>query len=181
MPESSAAVLEFWFETLEPGDWWRKDDSLDRRIRSLFSDTHAWVAAGKAVKWRETDQGRLAEIIVLDQFSRNMYRDRPQAFAFDEMARKLSWEAIETGSLERLEQAQRGFLLMPLMHSETLDDHYRALPLFERYTGEGTLTFEKRHLAIIERFGRYPHRNAILGRESTAEEQAFLQQPGSSF
>ena len=181
MSKGHESILKFWFETLEPKDWWRKDEGLDQRIRSLFAGTHAQVAAGETSAWRQSDEGRLAEIIVLDQFSRNMFRDQPEAFAHDEAARMLSWTAIEAGILDRLDQQQRSFVLMPQMHSEMLDDHRRALALFERYTSEGTLDFERRHMAIVERFGRYPHRNAILGRESTPEELVFLQGPGSGF
>ena len=110
-----------------------------------------------------------------------MFRDQAAAFAFDKLARELSWEAIEAGILERLDPQARSFVLMPLMHSESLAEHQRALPLFERFSSESTVDFEKRHLAIIERFGRYPHRNEVLGRESSREEVKFLQQPGSSF
>ena len=118
---------------------------------------------------------------MLDQFSRNMFRDQARAFSYDGMARDRAREAVAAGTLGRLQENQRSFLLMPFMHSEELEDHRFALPLFEQYCSENTVDFEKRHAAIIERFGRYPHRNEILGRTSSARELEFLSRPGSSF
>jgi uncharacterized protein (DUF924 family) len=174
-------VLNFWFETLSPHDWWRKNENLDAQIKNKFSRIHELVASDKTMAWRDTDEGRLAEIIVLDQFSRNMFRGQAASFAYDIQALELSKAAVDVGAHTRLDQSKTSFVLMPYMHSESLADHQAALPLFEQYCSESTLDFERRHAAIIQRFGRYPHRNAILGRESTPEEIAFLNQPGSSF
>lgn len=174
-------VLTFWFETLSPKDWWRKSESLDTQIRNEFGEVHQKVAQGETGAWRETDAGRLAEVIVLDQFSRNMFRDQPESFAYDGRALELCKAAAEAGAPARLEQSKISFLLMPFMHSESLAEHQAGLPLFEQYCTEGTLDFERRHAAIIERFGRYPHRNNILGRDSTPEEIEFLTEAGSSF
>ena len=174
-------VLEFWFEELTPKDWWRKDTALDARIRSEFGALHDSVSRGETSDWRETDSGRLAEIIVLDQFSRNMFRDQACAFSYDGLARDRARAAVAAGVLERLQENRRSFVLMPFMHSEELEDHRFALPLFQQYCSANTLDFEKRHAAIIERFGRYPHRNAVLGRASSTEELEFLSRPGSSF
>ena len=174
-------ILNFWFETLSPRDWWRKNENLDAQIKNEFAGIHELVVSGETMAWRGTDEGRLAEIIVLDQFSRNMFRGQTASFAYDIQALELSKAAVDAGTHTRLDQSKTSFVLMPYMHSESLADHQAALPLFEQFCSESTLDFERRHAAIIKRFGRYPHRNAILGRESTAEEIAFLNQPGSSF
>ncbi len=174
-------VIEFWFESLEPKDWWRKNDDLDARILRKYKMLHQQVAAGDKTGWRASDDGRLAEIIVLDQFSRNMFRGRPDSFAYDQLALNLTRQAVAAGTAGRLDRQRASFLLMPYMHSESLADHAEGLPLFEQFCESGSVNFEQRHRAIIEQFGRYPHRNQILGRTSSAEEQAFLEQPGSSF
>lgn len=181
MSDNYLAVISFWFETLTTKDWWRKDEQLDELIRAKFSSLHSRVAQGEMENWRVFDEGRLAEIIVLDQFSRNMFRDQPGAFAYDQKALQLAYLAVESGILERFEERERQFILMPYMHSESLAVHEQALPLFTRYCSKSTLSFEKRHASIIERFGRYPHRNQVLGRESTPQEMEFLTRPGSSF
>ena len=181
MSPSYNRVLEFWFEELSPSDWWRKNEQLDARIREEFSAVHESVSEGATEDWRRNDRGRLAEIIVLDQFSRNMFRNQARAFGYDALAREKAREAVAAGVLERLEENQRSFVLMPFMHSEEMEDHRLVLPLFQQYCSDNTVEFEKRHAAIIERFARYPHRNAVLGRESSAEELEFLAQPGSSF
>lgn len=174
-------ILHFWFEELEPADWWQKDENLDRLILTRFAAVHGRAARCELFTWRSRAEGRLAEIIVLDQFSRNMFRGSPQAFAQDALALALAQEAIAVGADEELDPQQRNFLYMPFMHSESLLIHEAALPLFERNGLQGSLDYERKHKKIIERFGRYPHRNRILGRESTEAELAFLQQPGSGF
>ena len=175
-------VLRFWFEELSSKDWFRKSDELDRTIRQRFSDVHGAATQGECWEWRTSPEGRLAEIIVLDQFSRNIHRDRAEAFAWDAMALVLAQEAVATGSDRHLpEPMQRAFLYMPYMHSESTRIHEQAMTLFDQPGLEHNLEFEQKHKVIIDRFGRYPHRNALLGRESTAEELEFLKQPGSSF
>ena len=174
-------VLHFWFEELSPANWWQKDSALDDRIRERFSDLHEDAAAGKLESWRTSPEGCLAEILILDQFSRNIHRDTPAAFAQDDLAVARTREAIERGVDQSLDALQRSFLYMPLMHSEDLSDHELAVQLYEQPGLESNLDFEHQHKVIIERFGRYPHRNEILGRESTPEEIAFLEEPGSSF
>lgn len=175
------AVLDFWFGELEPAQWWQKDQALDREIAGRFASLHAQAAQCELCAWRETAPGRLAEIIVLDQFSRNIYRDTPAAFACDSLALGLAQEAVASGADGKLTAAQKAFLYMPYMHSESLTIHEQAVRLYSQPALEFNLDFELRHQQIIERFGRYPHRNAILGRESTPGELEFLQQPGSSF
>lgn len=131
--------------------------------------------------WRATAEGRLAEIIVLDQFSRNLYRDHAESFAQDALALALAQEAIQLNLDQQLSPEQRSFLYMPFMHSESKIIHIQALQLFEELGNPLNLDFEKKHKVIIDRFGRYPHRNQILGRSSTAEEIEFLKQPNSHF
>jgi len=178
---SAQTVLDFWFNELTPQQWFKVDPDLDALIRTRFLETHQQAQQGELYPWRASAEGRLAEIIVLDQFSRNIHRGSAQAFASDVLALVLAQEAVASGADQELPVQQRGFLYMPYMHSESASIHAASIPLFQTPGMEGTLDFELRHKAIIDRFGRYPHRNAILGRTSTAEEQEFLQQPGSSF
>jgi uncharacterized protein (DUF924 family) len=174
-------VLRFWFEELTPQDWWRKDAALDARIRELFGTTLVAAARCELFRWRASAGGRLAEVMVLDQFSRNIHRDTAAAFANDALALALAQEAVARGCDQELAVPRRAFLYLPYMHSESALIHDEAMRLFAAPGLEHNLDFERRHKAIIDRFGRYPHRNAVLGRESTAEELDFLRQPGSSF
>lgn len=174
-------VLQFWFHTLSDSQRFAKDEALDATLRTRFGATLLAAIRGELAGWRATPEGRLAEIVVLDQFSRNIYRDTPAAFAQDPQALTLAQELVASGQDQTLELTQRSFAYMPYMHSESLLIHAQALVLFTQPGMGSTLTFEQRHQAILARFGRYPHRNAILGRASTADELAFLAQPGSSF
>ena len=176
-----ADILCFWFETLQPAQWWKVDADLDASIRGRFGELHRAANAGELWGWRETPEGRLAEVIVLDQFSRNMHRGTPAAFASDPMALALAQEAVRVGADRALPIERRAFLYMPYMHSESALIHVQAELLFRTQAPPDNHEAELRHKAIIDRFGRYPHRNRILGRASTAEELAFLAQPGSSF
>ncbi|OIO72506.1 MAG: hypothetical protein AUJ57_05770 [Zetaproteobacteria bacterium CG1_02_53_45] len=178
---SMVDVLQFWFAELEPRQWWVKDEGLDREIEARFGALHRDAAAAKLYNWREDATGRLAEIIILDQFSRNIFRDTPLAFACDGMALVLAQEAVRIGADQEFDTPEKAFFYMPYMHSESMAIHTQAVKLFDQPGSEFNLEFELKHKAIIDRFGRYPHRNAILGRESTAEEVEFLTQPGSSF
>lgn len=175
------SILQFWFEEATTQQHFSKDDTFDAQIRVRFGATQVAAAQGELFEWRATPEGRLAEIIVLDQFSRNLFRDSPLAFASDDMALVLAQEAVRTGADQALPQQQRLFLYMPYMHSESRRIHAIALSLFESLGLAENLQYERAHKAIIDRFGRFPHRNAVLGRESTAEELEFLRQPGSSF
>lgn len=174
-------VLNFWFEEIEPQQRWIKDLDFDQQIKQRFAALHQQASQGELYPWRDNAQGRLAEIIVLDQFSRNMYRNTAQAFAYDAMALTLAQEAVWSGMDNELSTEEKAFLYMPYMHSESATIHEAAVALFAIDGLEQTLDFEKKHQAIIQQFGRYPHRNEILGRTSTPEELAFLQQPNSSF
>jgi uncharacterized protein (DUF924 family) len=174
-------ILHFWFQELNDTQRFAKDAALDATLRARFGATLQAATRAELFGWRGTASGRLAEIVLLDQFSRNIYRDTPGAFAQDPQALTLTQELVASGLDQTLALAQRIFAYMPYMHSESLLIHAQALPLFSQPGLEGTLAFEQKHKAILERFGRYPHRNAILGRVSTPEEQLFLAQPGSSF
>jgi uncharacterized protein (DUF924 family) len=193
-------VLDFWFGELD-GDgladdahrsmWFRKDEKLDQRLRDEFSSVHRALASGGMADWLESPRGRLAAVIVLDQLSRNMFRDRAEMFAYDQKALELCKKALARGDAETLAVSERSFLYMPLMHSESLEDQELCVKMFSELRDqlEGraqkqiaqNVDYAIRHRDIIARFGRFPHRNAILGRESTAEETAFLKQPNSSF
>ena len=174
-------ILKFWFEEIDQSQWWKKDEELDRLIIERFSEVHFRAARCELFEWRESAGGRLAEIIVLDQFSRNMFRGSPLSFASDNLALALAQEAVSAKADLALSPTERSFLYLPFMHSESLIIHALALDLYRRNGIQSNLDFEIRHKQIIERFGRYPHRNAILGRRSTEEELEFLQQPGSGF
>jgi uncharacterized protein (DUF924 family) len=174
-------VLDFWFTELSPKQHYAKDAALDEAIRTRFGATLEAAARCELFAWRATPEGRLAEVLVLDQFSRNVYRDTPQAFAHDALALALAQELVASGQDRSLPLAQRSFAYMPYMHSESALVHAQAALLFAQPGLEDTLRFELRHKEIIDRFGRYPHRNALLGRESTPEELAFLSEPGSGF
>jgi len=174
-------VLAWWFEELEPAQWFRRDPALDAEIARRFGGCLEAARRGELWRWREGPAGRLAEVIVLDQFSRNIHRDTPAAFAADALALVLAQEAVARGDDAPLPPVRSAFLYMPFMHSESAAIHEQALRLFDQPGLERHLGVEHRHRDIILRFGRYPHRNAILGRISTPEELAFLARPGSSF
>ena len=174
-------VLAFWFEEIEPKQWWSVDPQFDATIRERFLPLWHRAVAGELYSWRGTPSGRLAEVIVLDQFSRNVFRSTPAAFAQDAMALVLAQEAVASGALEALLPDERTFLLLPYMHSESRLIHVEAERLYRAWTPQENYDFELRHKAIVVRFGRYPHRNATLGRASTPEEIEFLKTPGSSF
>lgn len=182
MAEAEAlTVMEFWFDTLTSSQWFTKDEAQDVLITQRFGWLLEAAVAGELWTWRRTPQGRLAEILVLDQFSRNIHRDHAKAFAQDPQALALAQEAVAAGADGHLDARQRAFLYMPYMHSESLRIHEEALRLFDQPGLEGSFEYERRHHAIIARFGRYPHRNTLLGRDSTHEELSFLKEPGSSF
>lgn len=182
MPSTNATdILDFWFKEITPEQWWKADPEFDRIIASRFLPILQQAAQGELFSWRDSAHGRLAEIIVLDQFSRNVWRNTPWAFAQDAVALVLSQEAIDAGALGELGDDARAFLLMPYMHSESRLIHTEAEILFREHAPANNYDFELKHKIIIDRFGRYPHRNSILGRPSTEEELEFLKQPGSSF
>ncbi len=176
-----AEIIKFWFDEIDSTLWFKKDDQFDQELKARFSVIHQSAAQSELFDWRTDAEGRLAEIIVLDQFSRNFYRDSAAAFASDPLSLALAQEAVALGLDQQLAPQKRVFLYMPYMHSESVKVHEVALQLFTDLGRENNLDYELRHKAIIERFGRYPHRNKVLGRQSSPEEIEFLTQPGSSF
>ena len=174
-------VIDFWFQELCPKQWFKKDRSIDLLIKEKFSSTHSTAIKGELYKWRHTALGRLAEVIVIDQFSRNIFRDDPRSYLYDGMALVLSQEAIRAGVHKKIKSQQRSFLYMPFMHSESRMIHERAVELFSDPELKLNLEFEYKHKKIIDKFGRYPHRNKVLGRTSTLEEMAFLEENKSHF
>lgn len=193
-------ILDFWFGELNEHGcsspehrkrWWTKSDAFDESIQHYFLDDYEAIVAGEREAWRSTARGALAYIIVLDQFSRNMFRGTAKMFAADELAREVCREGLDAGFDAELSFDERVFFYLPLEHSESMDDHELCLELFESLLDSAPellqadakyyLDFALQHKAIIERFGRYPHRNKILGRASSDEEARFLQEPGSSF
>lgn len=174
-------VLEFWFVETAPRLWWAADPAFDAAIAKRFGAVHAAAVAGELSEWRREPRGRLAEVVVLDQFSRNLFRGTARAFASDPMALVLAQEAVASGQDQLLADQERAFLYMPYMHSESRVIHVQAERLFATLGMKDNHESELRHKAIVDSFGRYPHRNAVLGRKSTPEELAFLQLPGSRF
>lgn len=174
-------ILDFWFDSKSQMYWFTQNDAFDAQIEARFKGVHHQAAQAELWSWRGNAEERLAEIIVLDQLSRNLYRNSALAFAQDGLALALAQEAITRHLDAALPATQRRFLYMPFMHSESKQMHQYALKWFENLADPISLDFEKRHQVIIERFGRYPHRNHVLGRQSTAEELDFLTQPNSHF
>jgi uncharacterized protein (DUF924 family) len=189
---SPADVLAFWFgREGEPGygefsdRWFRKDEAFDREVADRFGDLYERAAAGELDAWREEAEGCLALVIVLDQFPRNMFRGDARTHATDGEALAAAKYAIERALDRELPAFQKMFLYMPFMHTESVEDQRRSVELFEGLAAEpggpDVVEYAVGHRDIVERFGRFPHRNAILGRETTPEEAEFLTQPGSSF
>lgn len=180
--EQAAEVLAFWFVQSRPRQWFAKDPAFDALLQQRFLGLTRRAIVGELDAWGMDAAEGLALVLLLDQFPRQIWRDTVMAFAGDPQALALSQKAVERGWLEtEPEQARRQFWLMPLMHSEDLAVQENALPLFERFSDPRTADFARRHRDVIARFGRFPHRNAALGRVSSAEELAFLQTPGSRF
>jgi uncharacterized protein (DUF924 family) len=174
--KQASDVIAFWFVENGPEDWFGGKEDFDARLAKEFTETHRRAAAGEVFTWRDTADGRLAEIIVLDQFSRQLCRGSARAFSQDGMALVLAQEAVRLGADRDIPLDRRMFVYMPYMHSESLVVHEAALPLFESLENADTLEFERAHADILRRFGRFPLRNAALGRESTPEEIAYMQE-----
>jgi uncharacterized protein (DUF924 family) len=198
--ESEAGIREFWFGSEASNAlvaksraalWWEKNAEVDARMRERFAPLVEEVGAGAYRSWLATPHSALALILLTDQFPRNIHRDTPRAFAFDALALEFARAVIEAGLHRRLRPIERVFCYLPFEHSEVLADQHRSVELFtalhaavpseDKELFAGYLDFAVRHRAVIERFGRFPHRNRILGRTSTKEEIEFLRQPDSSF
>lgn len=176
-----SSVINFWFSETDPKKWFQGGEEFDQEIRERFLPMLECACRGELYTWRNHAEGRLAEILVLDQFSRNIFRDTPEAFSQDVLALVLAQEMVERKIDESLPTQMRAFAYMPYMHSESLLIHEEARRLFSLPGLEENLRFEIAHENILKRFGRYPHRNKILGRKTTPEEAEFLKAPGSSF
>ena len=199
--KSPASVIEFWFGPMDADDstiaarqsglWWGKNAGTDREIRTRFEPLVQAAGRGKLDEWQTSPESWLALILLLDQFPRNIYRDTPDMYRFDDRARALCVEGLETGVDTRLRLIQRVFFYLPLEHSESADDQARCVDLMrglareapqdQKAVFEDFVDYARAHKKVIDRFGRFPHRNAILGRDSSPEEIEFLDQPGSSF
>lgn len=180
-PAGAVNVLHFWFDELGPKDWFSRDETVDAQIRERFGDLHSRLANEVPEEWCVTPRGTLAAIIVLDQFSRNLFRDDGSAFAHDAAALSLARSAIDQGQDAALNDREKPFLYMPLMHSEELADVNLCTKLMEAADAQNNAEFSRRHATTLEKFGRYPARNAALGRENTAEEAAFLKENPHGF
>jgi uncharacterized protein (DUF924 family) len=174
-------VLRFWFEELREKEWFEHDRGLDDRIRERFLPLHARLAQDEQVRDSPSPRELLAGIIVLDQFSRNMFRGTPKAYAADALARRLARMAVFRRYDRGMSKTERMFIYLPFEHSEDRDDQALSVRLFEQLGNENWSSYARAHKSIIDDFGRFPHRNAILGRESTPEELERLRQPMSSF
>jgi uncharacterized protein (DUF924 family) len=201
--ETPQTIAAFWFGELASDAhdaavaerqaplWWRKDPATDSTIRRRFEDVITEAAMGGLDAWAKTPAGRLALIVLTDQFPRNIHRDTPAAFRHDPLARAWCKEGLALGDDARLRPIERVFFYLPLEHSESLEDQERSVALYralsegvpapQRAVFDGFLDFAVRHRDIVERFGRFPHRNRLLGRRSSPQELAFLEEPGSSF
>ncbi len=173
-------VLRFWFEELSHADWFKKHGAVDARIRERFLGLHARLLA-EAGRGLATPRAMLAAVIVLDQFSRNLFRDDARAYAADPLARRIARSVIEQGFDATMATREKGFLYLPFEHSEDAGDQQLSVKLIEPLGDPELTKYAMAHQVIIDRFGRFPHRNAILGRRSTPEEIEFLQSPMSSF
>lgn len=174
-------VLTFWFEELSDRDWYNATPELDEQISRRFRVTHFALARDVGPEWRADADARLAAIIVLDQFPRNMYRATPLAFATDPLARREARLALEAGADRRVHARQRPFFYLPFEHSEAMDDQDLSVRLFSDLPDAELMDYAVRHRDIVLRFGRFPHRNVFLARPSTDEELEFLKLPGSRF
>jgi uncharacterized protein (DUF924 family) len=192
-PADAEAVLDFWFGAPGSADygrtrkeWFAKDDAFDRSIRDRFGARIEQTLRGEHADWADEPRSALAQIVVLDQFTRNAFRGSARAFAGDARALAAASRMVGARQDEALPTFMRSFVYLPFEHAEGLAMQDESVRLFRRLVGEGEdpgqlLAYALRHRAVIERFGRFPHRNEILGRQSTAEESAFLRQPGSGF
>ena len=174
-------VLSFWFNELEPADWFKKSDETDANINTRFRNLYEGLSQIPAADLASSSRQALAAVIVLDQFPRNLFRGSAQSFASDAKALAITVAAIDAGVDQGLTLDQSVFLYLPFEHSENLADQERAVELIGALGNENYTQYALAHHGVIKRFGRFPHRNKLLGRASTAEEDAYLAEPGSGF
>jgi len=186
MNERVKTILDFWFVESSPEDHFKRSDDFDKKIKDCFENDYIKAINNELEEWQDNPQSCLALVILLDQFSRNLYRDSPKAFAYDYKTRLIANEAIDRGDLEKINLNQILFLLLPLIHSEDISDHIFANKLGEAYL-KGHPKYDNikkswdNHTKVIKKFNRYPHRNKILNRKTTEEEERFLAGPNSSW
>ena len=174
-------VIDFWFGELQRSDWFGKDARLDDRISSRFRETYEHLTRRPPAELASDAETALAAILVLDQFPRNMFRGTPQAFATDALARQVADSAITNGLDGAIDRSRRIFLYLPFEHSETAADQQRAIELISELGDDEFTRYAEAHAEVVRRFGRFPHRNAVLGRTSSMDEKAYLAEPGSGF
>ena len=174
-------IITFWFEEISPEQWFKKDKEFDAMLLERAGTTVIKALNGQLDRWSKTSTGSVSLVILLDQFTRNIFRDTPKAFSGDEMALVLCQKSINSKWFSELSMTFKQFLLMPMMHSEDISIQEKSLPLFKQHANNRTYEFAVKHRDIIAKFGRFPHRNQILNRPSTEEELMFLNEPGSSF
>ncbi|MEM8834078.1 MAG: DUF924 family protein [Pseudomonadota bacterium] len=183
MTDIQQDIINFWFEETQPPQWFQKDEKFDQEIQQRFGNAYQQAVTGEFDDWKQTAEGALAFCILLDQFPRNMFRDTPQAFATDAKALAVSKYAVEQGLDQQLEQKKRWFLYLPYEHSEDLADQQKSVDLFAEMKEENPIAYDYavRHKDVIDQYGRFPHRNKILGRDNTPEEEKYLSQDGAGF
>lgn len=183
MRDTKQEVLSFWFEEIEPAQWFQKNDNFDAEIRERFHVTYEMAKKDLCSDWTRESDGVLALCLVLDQFPRNMFRSSPKAFETDSKILLIVKEALHKGFDKVISSARRRFVYMPFMHSEHLKDQKRSVELFESLKEEEPLSYEYalKHMDVIEKFGRFPHRNETLGRDSSEEEMKYINLPGAGF
>ena len=174
-------ILDFWFVQCTPNMWFKKSDSFDQLLRTKFKKNIEICLKINIEQISISYDNYLSYILVLDQFTRNVFRNNPKAFEGDKTALELSKTAIENNFLLECKFHYNSFFLMPIMHSENIIDHELGLPFFKKFTNENTFKYALKHKKIIEKFSRFPHRNKILGRKSSESELEFLKSPGSRF
>ena len=176
------SILVFWFDEIDRSYWFQKDADFDQLVKDRFGSHVERALRGGYDSWGDSSSMRLSLIILLDQMTRNIFRGDARAFSGDTRALSLTFKAVDDGQLDSEAAIEkRQFLLMPLMHSEDIEVQDRSIGIYERYADRDTLEYAKQHRDVIARFGRFPHRNAVLGRASTPEEVKFIQTPGSAF
>ena len=183
MRDSKQEVLHFWFKETKPQQWFQKNDQFDEQIKERFESVYGLARDGLCDDWKRSPEGCVALCVVLDQFPRNMYRGTPDMFATDLKALLVAKHAIANGFEQLVKPEERRFLYLPYEHSENLADQKKSVELFEKMKNEDPLghDYAVRHMDVIEKYGRFPHRNEILGRDSSPEEEEYLAQPGAGF
>ena len=175
-------VLDFWFSERAQALWFEKSDAFDAEIARIFEATHKAALAGELDGWAETAEGGLALVVLLDQFPRNMYRGNPQSFAADAKARAIARLCLKRGHDMTIDLDRRTFFYLPFEHSEDIEDQDLSVRLFRERSGkERNIEFAEAHRDVIRRFGRFPHRNEVLGRQNTPEEEDYLSEPDAGF